>query len=67
MWGSRSDSGDRILEMGERKREELSPKRMKGFKLSHEEVKPGGQGSIEECSILKEKDGRPACQEVDAG
>ena len=38
---------------------------MKGFELSHEEVKPGGQGSIEECSILKEKDGRPACQEVE--
>ena len=33
----RSDIGDRIWEVGERKREELSPERMKGFELSHEE------------------------------
>lgn len=33
----RSYIGDRIWEMRERKQEELSPKRMKGFELSHEE------------------------------
>lgn len=32
-----------------------------------EEVNPGGQGSVEQYSILEEKDGRPACQEVDVG
>lgn len=40
---------------------------MKGFELSHEEIKPGGTGKYRRMFYSEGKDGRPACQEVDAG